>query len=109
MTFRTVLHDESNELRLGFASIEVWITYCIERGDPGYRYDSNGDGCPPSPDEAVLTGFTIGLITDEAGTPRLWQQYAPLHDQIRSWVDESLKDVWTDLESDLLDDAEGSK
>lgn len=109
MTFRTLLHDENNELGLGFASVEVWITYRIERGDPGYRRDSNGDGCPPTSDEAHLTGFTVGLITDETGTPRLWQHYASLHDRIRSWVDSALEDVWIDLEGDILAQAEETR
>lgn len=51
--------------------VELSIDYTIEPYDPGYRYNRNGDGCPPS--GGGVEDFTIkatsaqGSLTDYAG------------------------------------------
>jgi len=50
--------------------IEIEIDFAVEPYDPGYRYDRNGDGCPPSgggvEDFVVRVTSAVGAERDYA-------------------------------------------
>jgi hypothetical protein len=54
------------------AAFDFRITGDVEKYDPGYKYNANGDGCPPSGGGAQITGASLETVHDDGadGKPR---------------------------------------
>ena len=109
MIFQCVLRDEEGDATLGgITEVSVAIEYVVHRGDPGYRRDSNGDGCPPTPDEAVLVAWTVFGVRTAAGEFPRDSMTRDLFDRVKSWAANQISERWEEVEGWLLADAEES-
>lgn len=106
MLFTAALTDERDALKLGGATVEIALNYVVHRGDPGYRRDANGDGCPPTPDEAELIAWTVLRVIGQLGPIPDWQADRSLLERVKSWAAKVISDQWEVIEGWLLADAE---
>jgi hypothetical protein len=71
------------------ADFEFRIEYDYDPGDPGYMYDSNGDGYPASNPAITLTSATCATVCVENEQKRV-----PTQDEARAIADW----FWTELD-----------
>jgi hypothetical protein len=87
--------EELNE-----SAVDVAVEVEITPGDPGYRYNRNGDGCPPSPTMAELVSATVQTVYGEYITLQR-NQLSILH--VKRWDARAfnrLEEIWHNGESD---------
>lgn len=88
----------------GLIGIDVRIDADIFEGDPGCRYTPNGDGWPPYPAHAELTGVHVEKVYGDG--------YERTRDECGDWVKEldRIAEViaaqdWNRLEETILEEA----
>lgn len=99
-----------------------WFDFCVEcevePGDPGYLYNANGDGCPPSPPTAEVVGVTCRRVhldgetelrkptEDEANSLSMWfYGWVDTHPQEMEQIrEQAFEYAWPEPDYDDLDD-----
>jgi hypothetical protein len=103
-TLDTQLLDDLGAIGLGPAVLAVRLSYTVTPGDPGYRYDANGDGCPPTGPEAELRSWTVDAVTNLDGS-RL-DVSADEQRQVIEWAAGEIERQWRTIECWMIEAAE---
>jgi hypothetical protein len=100
-----MLTDEEGLPGVGSINVELSVNFTVHAGDPGCRWDDNGDGCPATPPEVEITSWTVERITAGCGG-------APVPDGVLSpevvveWVAARIESDRESIEGELLAYAE---
>jgi hypothetical protein len=104
LSLATQLLDELGESGIGPAVVAVRLSCTVMPGDPGYRYDANGDGCPPTGPEAVLQAWTVDAVTNLEGSRLDLSDHEQR--QVVEWAAGEIERQWQKIEVWMIEAAE---